>query len=177
VNQHLSASRNSLLARAHIAAQDLGMDEETRRDFIAARFQGRRSCSELHDHELRRLMDHFREKGWRGSRKGAKDAKERPDGRYMERLAHWQREFPMHRAGMATPAQLAHIEARWEGIAHGPNPGARAIGLRRFLFKRFGVQDLRFLDHGTAVKVIDGMKAMGRRSPQANADGGREVYC
>lgn len=152
------ASRRRLLAQAHIAAKDLGLDEDTRRDFIAVRFAGRRSCSDLNNLELRRLVEAFRECGWKPSARSRQPG----DGRsyFQERLVYWRKEFPYHRAGMASPGQLAHIEARWPQVS---TANERHKALRSFLYKRFKVMDLRFLDEGTAHQVIEALKAMASR--------------
>jgi hypothetical protein len=164
-----AANRRRLLAQAHIAAKDLGLDEGTRRDFIAARFGGRRSCSDLNDLELRRLVEAFRECGWRPSTRAR-----RPEaGRnyFQERLAYWKKEFPQHRAGMATPGQLAHIEARWPQVS---TANEKHKALRSFLYRRFGMMDLRFLDEGTAHQVIEALKAMARRWTEPK--GAKAIY-
>src|SRR5512139_1699419 len=153
-------SRNLLLAKAHIAAKALGMDDELRRDFIAARFGGRCSCTELSDLELRMLLAHFRDKGWQPA--PPRDPEQEKPTYFKRRLHHWQREFPMHRAGMATPGQLAMIEALWERVSVVPEIH-RVHALRKFLFARFKLSDLAFLDEGTASRVIEGMKQIGGR--------------
>lgn len=167
-------TRNILLAKAHIAAAEIGLDEELRRDFIAARFGGRRSCKDLSDLELRRLLDHFREHGWMPA--PPKEQEEKPSF-FKKRLHHWMREFPHDRAGMATPQQLAMIEAKWQAVSVVPEIH-QVRALRKFLFSRFKVSDLMFLDEGTASRVIEGMKSMGQRAKSIGQEAhGQEVHC
>lgn len=169
-----SVSRNLLLAKAHIAASELGLDEGIRRDFIAARFGGRRSCKDLSDQELIRLLNYFRDEGWQPV--PPRDPELDKPTFFKKRLHYWQRELPHERAGMATCGQLAMIEARWERISKSPQ-AKRQQALRKFLFARFGVSDLMFLSEGTASRVIEGLKSIGQRSTQMNADKDQEMHC
>lgn len=158
-----TTGRRNLLARVHIASEELGMDEKTRRDFIAARFGGRRSCKELSNAELLRLVEMLESLGWRARGRKAPAV----GGYYWERLAYWRNEFPQHREGMATPKQLAHIEARWENVSTRPGAEARAKALRRWLFNHFGIGELQWLDQTTASKVIEALKEMEHRRETA----------
>lgn len=64
-------SRNSLLAKVHIARKDLGMDKETSREFTL-RVTGHESAADCSVPELVRLVAEFRAKGWQVKSKGGK---------------------------------------------------------------------------------------------------------
>ena len=135
-----SPYRRKLYARIHIQAQRFGMDDGAYRDFLAAHFDGRRSATLLTDREIVRAVRDME----RLHRRGARPKKYDDLG---------------HRPGMATARQLRMIEAMWHGVSTSTN---RTRALRRFLFARFGVSDIAFLDLATAAAVIEALKRMDR---------------
>lgn len=56
--------RRALLAKAHLAAKDLGLDEEARRA-VQVGVTGRESCGAMSVAELELLLAHYRARGWR----------------------------------------------------------------------------------------------------------------
>ncbi len=56
-------SKQSLLAKVHIAKKDMGLDEETYRS-ILERVTGHRSAGACAVHELTRVVDELRRLGW-----------------------------------------------------------------------------------------------------------------
>ncbi|MEW6490730.1 MAG: regulatory protein GemA [Thermodesulfobacteriota bacterium] len=62
--------RRALIAKAHLAAAQLGLDEETRRA-VQAQVTGHASCAGMSVPELERLLTHYRGKGWTARPSGA----------------------------------------------------------------------------------------------------------
>ena len=130
------------IARIHILAQQLGLDEETYRDMLQA-VTGRRSCRELSRWQASEVL------------------------RHLERCGACQRQAPRprkydeldDRPRMASPAQLRMIEALWAEIARGDPTRT----LRRFLFRAWKVSDVRFLQDWQASEVIEAIKAIHKR--------------
>lgn len=65
-----------------------------------------------------------------------------------------------HRAGMASPAQVSHIQSLWRGLSGNDT----LDGLDAFLSNRFGVSHVRFLTGGRAQGVITALHAMRDRA-------------
>ena len=69
---------NVLLAQIHIAKKDLGLDDATYRD-VLHQVTGKESSKDMSDRDRRKVLDHFRSKGWspktkRNKRTGSKKA-------------------------------------------------------------------------------------------------------
>ncbi len=60
---------------------------------------------------------------------------------------------------MASPEQQEKIYALWEDVGRNKTPR----GLRGFLFSRFSVSDMRFLDKFKAQQVIEALKSIRKR--------------
>ena len=118
------------------------MDEETYRDFLEG-ITGKRSAAEFNPFEIRKVIKEFKRLGF----------KVRP----QKSLKH---DALGLRPGMASPKMLRYIEALWHEVCRADN---EKLALRRFLFNRFQVEDLRFLDHEKALKAIEALKQMARR--------------
>jgi len=73
-----------------------------------------------------------------------------------------------NRPGMATPAQLRMIEAIWSEVYPKPDQKAGEAALRSYLFRFFGVSDIRFLNSETVVKVLYALKQMQARKVRKN---------
>lgn len=57
------SSRNSLLAKVHIARKDMGLDEDTYRDMLRG-VLGVESAGDASDRQLGMLLGHLRQLGW-----------------------------------------------------------------------------------------------------------------
>ncbi len=66
------------------------------------------------------------------------------------------------RAGRASQEQLTEIRRRWDALSVAP-PWEREKGLRQFLKRRFHVTAPEWLSLEEAQKVLNGLKAMGKR--------------
>ena len=69
-------SRNSLMAKLHIAKKDLGLDEDTYRAMLQ-NLTGKRSAADCSDRQLIMLVAALRKRGWKDSR--PKGPKVRPE--------------------------------------------------------------------------------------------------
>ena len=117
MNPHDSPRRRkALLAKVHIAAKELGLDEDAYRDVLFV-VTGRSSARDCEPVELAALLNHFRSRGWKGG--------SRPDRpRNLE-------------SGDRSP-QLRKIEAL---LADAKRPWAYADGISK---RMFGVDKVQF---------------------------------
>jgi phage gp16-like protein len=104
-------SRRSLLAKVHIAAKALGLDDETYRDMLEA-LTGKRSAGKLTDKQLVLVVAALRAKGW-------KDEDPRP-----------ARKKPAPRATPGCQLLLSKIGAL---LADSGRPWAYAVGLAKHM--------------------------------------------
>lgn len=104
-------SRRSLLAKVHIAAKALGLDDETYRDMLEA-LTGKRSAGKLTDKQLVLVLAAMRNKGW-------KDEDPRP-----------ARKNPQPRATPGCQLLLGKIGAL---LADSGRPWAYAVGMAKHM--------------------------------------------
>jgi len=135
------------LAKIHIAKKELGLNDDTYRAMLQ-NIAGENSAKNLTPLGAAKVIAHLRSCGWKPRRGGALF----PPKKY---------EDMEDRSGMASPSQLRKIEAIWAEVCYSPNNPEGS--LRRFLYKRFRVSDVRFLDLETAGKVIEALKAIRQR--------------
>lgn len=128
------------LAIVHVAANQLGLSEAEYRAVLQAA-AGVDSSKDLTPAGFAAVMLAFERLGF---------------------TSHGTRRKTSTAEGMATPAQIAYIEAMWRRW-HGR---ADAAGLRRWLHAKFHVSDLRFATVPTAQKAIEGLRAMLARQEQ-----------
>ncbi len=138
--QHASQLTRRQLALLHVAKARLGLDDETYRDLLEGE-TGVRSARDLDDVGFRAVLRRLRKLGFQPRAAGA-----------VGRLAD--------RPGMATARQLDYIRALWRRHAGADD----AVHLRNWLRKRFGVDDLRFLDRRMAHETLVALKAMVARA-------------
>jgi len=142
----------------HLARQQLAMSLEQLRE-IAQGFGGKPSISSLSLEQRRDLIDLLIEAGADVENPGLPDAER---NLYLSKLEAWAKRFPRPRPGFASNEQLALIEDLWERFFEDGRPGR---GLRGFLIRQCGVDDLTFLRVCdvkkiiTALKVVRGKKA------------------
>ena len=138
-------SRRDWYAMVHLGTKTAGMDEQTRRDWMA-KHTGKRSCKECTDDELMRLCDELRVQGYLDSGKpmGRTDAgSDGPD--------------QPTRAQMRLLVVLCK-ERGWKGI---DDPG-----FARFVRRVIKVDSPRFMTREGARKVIGGLKNWSKRDSQ-----------
>jgi phage gp16-like protein len=128
-----------MLAKAHIARKDLGLDEETYRD-VVKRITGQTSARDCTPLQLDRLIAEFRRLGWKPKTK-------RPASKSPRVRKVWALWGAMCKAGLVKAEDTA----------------SRRAALRTFVEKMTGVADPEWLSPQQASNVIEGLKAWQRR--------------
>ena len=130
------------LATIHIAKKQLGLDDETYRDFLA-RETGKRSAADLTEAERRKVVLAFEQQGFkRSSKGGSRPRAHRLSGPFAAKFqALWIAAWNLGIVENASDAALIAFVKRQTGISHG-----------------------RWLRHGDdATKVIEALKDWMRR--------------
>lgn len=139
--------RRSLYAKIEIAKKALGLDEETYRDLLEARY-GKRSRTQLRNPQLVDLVEHFKSLGFKPLRKAPARAGNRP---------------------MADGESQAKIRALWISLYHlgaVSDPSERALGAfckRVTGGRQGGIDALQWIDAAGARKAIEALKAWAER--------------
>jgi hypothetical protein len=137
-------NRNANLATIHIAKKQLGFDEDTYRDLLEG-ITGKRSAKDMDLKEHIQVIREFERLGFRVESR-------RRGGRRYDELGL--------RPGMASPATLRMIEVLWHQVCRAKD---ERTSLQRWLFKWYGVSDIRFLDFENGEKAKEALKSMSRR--------------
>ncbi|MGE4298922.1 MAG: gp16 family protein [Desulfovibrionaceae bacterium] len=132
----LTPERRKLLAMAHAAPKEMGMDDDARRAMLDEAF-GVESCADLTTPQLRQLRDMLKARGWRPKHKGRQGSP-----------------HPIVRKVYALWAELAS-----EGIA---SCGSRDA-LRAFVKRMVEVDDPDWLTVAQAQRIIEAMKQWRKR--------------
>jgi hypothetical protein len=130
------------LAVLHVAKKQLGLDDETYRDVLAAH-GGVSSSADLDDAGFLNVVRHFESCGFVSRFNPGAQKKQR--------------------AGMATDKQIKKIYALWWSMPSYYQKGKEIKALRGFLQKRFRVDHENFLTFGKAHQVIEALKKIGTR--------------
>lgn len=129
--------RRKLLAKVHIAKQQLGLDDDVYRA-VLLRVAGASSAGDLMEEQLAAVVREFRRLGW------------------TPRTASGKR-----------PSDKAYIRKIWaiwtEMGSRGVIQIATRGALRSFVQKMTGISDPQWLDPIQAAKVIEGLKAWRNR--------------
>ncbi len=135
------------LALIHIAKKELNLTDDYYR-MMLQRVGGVDSSKDLNYPGFRKLMRLFRDLGWKGT--GQRDEYRSVKGERM-----------------VSPGQIKKIWKLWFLWVGDGNPTAKQQ-LRKFLFARFKVSDVRWLTYKKAYQVIEAIKAMlARRDADA----------
>ena len=130
--------RKAMLAKAHIARKELGLDDESYRS-ILVRITGRESSGKCTRPQLVDLLGEFKRLGWKGSA----PARHRP---------------------ASDKAHVRKVFALWKDLC---DAGCVRIpsraGLMMFCRRMAGVDDPEWLTPDQAAKVIEGLKAWRAR--------------
>jgi len=140
--------RQRLLAQVHIAKKELALDDATYRDILGG--YGHESAGEMTDKELRILVEHLKQRGWKPKRpKSAKQNHGWGKNKYKN-LGY--------RAGeKASGRELRTIEGLWSRVSRAEN---KAAALRTFLVRRWKIGDITWIDCDQAPKIINVLKEM-----------------
>lgn len=160
------AQRRGLYATISIGCKDLGIDEESRRDMLAARYGGRRSMTQLSIEQLEDLLDHLKAQGFKPKRKGGGKS----DGR--------DRRGPARAGGraLANAPEAKKARALWLSLYHlgvVRNPSESALAA--FGKRQTGKEALQWIK-GDWHLVIEALKKMGERDAGVCWDGYRVRY-
>lgn len=126
------------IALIRVAKQQLGLTDDDYRA-VLKRCGGVESSKDLDLSGFQAVMSHFERCGFQST------AKKRNFG---------------DRAGMASPSQVALIRKLWATYTDGAGTDA---SLGKWLDRTFKISSIRFVDAGTAKKVITGLKAMTKK--------------
>lgn len=129
-------SRRGLIAMIHVARKDLGLDEDTYRATLK-RVTGKTSSADLNETQLGRVIDDFKQRGWKPKRK--------------TRASH-------------TP-HVRKVWALWKEmcdrkLVRSPDRAA----LRAFVLKMTNVADPEWLTPAQTNQVIEALKAWKARA-------------
>lgn len=138
------AHRDPMLAKVHIAAKELGLDEDTRRDVIARVTGGLRSAGDCDRDQLHAVLAEFKKLGWKGPASAPKAA----GGRKMAN------------SPFAKKARALWISLHQLGVVRDRSDRA----LEAFGRRQLGVDRLQWADEGEAHRLIEALKAMAERA-------------
>ncbi len=130
----------------HVAKRSLCLTDEEYRDILRA-LGGVESSRDLTPDRFDAVMDYFASLGFETPARSAHRTKQ-------------QGKDYGHRAGMASPEQLALIETLWAEYTQGRGT---ETGLRHWLERTFKVSSPRFLTKSAAQKAITALKKMKTR--------------
>ena len=133
------------IALVHVAAKQIGLDDDTYRDVLHAQ-AGVRSSKDLDRRGFKRVMLHFQKCGF-----VTKDPESKPN-----------------RPGFATQHELNLIKILWhklEGTYY--KQGAETRALRGFLKKRYHIDHENFITSAQAYNVIEAIKSIVIRKGKA----------
>tara|TARA_B100001939_G_scaffold72990_1_gene61160 strand:- start:11895 stop:12311 length:417 start_codon:yes stop_codon:yes gene_type:complete len=132
---------NALLAQIHIAKKDLGLDDATYRD-VLHQVAGKESARDLSDRDRRRVIDHFREKGWTPARKNKKYP--------ASRKAHVRKIYALW-WNLGRSGKLAAQKSQWRAA------------LCAFVERMTGIDNPEWLNVDEANIVIEALKDWTKR--------------
>lgn len=136
--------RNPMLAKVHLGAKELGLDEETRRDLMA-RVTGKRSASDCSEAELHKVLEEYRRLGWK------------PAGSKSVKVSSQRRPAT---SPFARKARALWISLHQLGAIRDPSDKA----LEAFGRRQLGVDRLQWADEGQSYRLVEALKAMAVRA-------------
>ncbi len=142
------------IKKIHVLKHSLAMDDDTYRQILQNCFklESSKELNRLQAGDLIEVLEkHATECGVWEQRTG----KPNP----MDHLGE--------RPGMASPTQLKKIQAQWKTVSRSQKAEDRTKALRHFIERVAKVSDLRFLDAAGAGKVLNALKSMQARKPEA----------
>jgi phage gp16-like protein len=133
----------AMLAKVHLAAKDLGLDEDTRRDVIERVTGGLRSAGACNQAQLHAVLAEFRRLGWKGPAARPKAAGGRTPAT----------------SSFARKARAMWISLHQLGVVRDPSERA----LEAFGARQLRVDRLQWADESQAHRLIEALKAMATR--------------
>jgi phage gp16-like protein len=141
------------LAKIHIAAKEIGLDDEGYRHLLADRYRVE-SARELTPRQVADLLAHFRRLGWQA----------RPGRQAKEKSGSG--------SALASDPQSRKIRALWitlhkAGVVRDPSESALAAYVQRMTKSRVqpqGVAALQWCDGAQKHRIIEALKEWGKRT-------------
>jgi phage gp16-like protein len=147
--QHVSSPRRAMLAKVHLAAKELGLKDEERRD-VLERLTGHRSSADCTDAQLDQVLAHFRSLGWKPVASKAPQPRHEGGSKPVRKPA----ETPIAGKARALWASLWNLGVVRQGTE---------AALEAFAKRQLGVDRLQWADAATAFRLIEALKAMAER--------------
>jgi phage gp16-like protein len=142
-----------MLAKVHLGAKELGLDEDGRRD-VLERVTGHRSSADCNDDQLDAVLREYRRLGWEPLKGGGR----RPSGTSRPDAASSRRDVA--RSPMAGKAR-----AMWVSLWHlGVVRSGSEASLEAFGRRQLGVDRLAWADQSQGFRLIEALKAMAERA-------------
>lgn len=148
--QSFPAGRRAMLAKIHLAAKELGLDEELRRDVIE-QVTGHRSSADCSDAQLDQVLAAFKARGWKPKVVSGGKAGAAPASKAVRRAA----DHPVARKARAMWISLHQL-----GVVRDPSERA----LEAFAKRQLGVAALQWADQGQGFRLIEALKKMALRA-------------
>lgn len=145
-----SAARRAMLAKVHLAAKELGLDEETRRD-VLERVTGHRSAGDCTDAQLDQVLGEFKRQGWKPKVVQGGKAREARPSNAVRRASD---------SPMAKKARAMWISLHQLGVVRDPSERA----LEAFGKRQLGVETLHWADESQGYRLIEALKQMAERA-------------
>jgi phage gp16-like protein len=144
------SARGAMIAKVHLGAKDLRLDEDTRRDLME-RVTGKRSAADCTDDELDAVLAEYRARGWSPTVvRGGKPARNGP--------------APARRAAADHPVALK-ARAMWISLYDlGVVRNSSEAALEAFARRQLGVAALQWADQSMGYRLIEALKAMAERA-------------
>jgi phage gp16-like protein len=137
-----------MLAKVHLAAKELGLDEDARRD-VLERVTGRRSAGDCRDDQLDAVLAEFKRLGWT------------PKSSAKARTGT----APISGRRPATHPVALKARAMWISLWNlGVVRSSTEASLEAFAKRQLRVDRLQWADQGQGYRLIEALKAMAERA-------------
>jgi len=133
----------NLLAQIHIGKKSLALDDQVYRDMLE-NITGKRSAAELSDRQVIEVLADMKKKGWI----------QNPNMRPLKYEGSPRDPYD------ASGKIKRKIEFLWHSIYRGNDETKH---LRQWLFNRFKISDVKFLDKHKAYAAVEALKQMMKR--------------
>jgi phage gp16-like protein len=142
-----------MLAKVHLAAKELRLDEDARRD-VLERLTGHRSSADCSDAQLDQVLAHFRSLGWSATVvAGGKPAR------------HAQQAGLAHQPKPADHPVAKKARAMWISLWNlGVVDHGSESALEAFAKRQLRVDRLQWADQSQGYRLIEALKAMAERN-------------
>lgn len=144
------ANRRALIAKVHLGAKDLRLDEETRRALMA-RVTGHRSASDCDEDDLVMVLNEYRRLGWKPATPQQIMATQRAQSVTRRKAANHP---------MAKKARAMWISLHQLGVVRDPSEKA----LEAFGARQLKVDRLQWADQSQGFRLIEALKGMAERA-------------